>query len=93
MQIWKLSAISPTDPRWGNQDHAGPFIIRAVGEYEARQIAQMKTSQFHRSGNISRFQFSPWIDREITSSEIATDSGFSVEGEPAILSPSAEHFR
>ena len=93
MQIWKLSAKSPSDPRWRNQDFAGPIIIRAVGEYEARQIAQLKTSQFHRVSERDRFQSSPWIDPDTTSCETLVDSEFLTDGEPSMLSPIHEHLR
>jgi hypothetical protein len=93
MQIWKLSATTPSDPRWSTQDYTGAFIIRAEGEYEARQLAQMNTIQFHSVDDRDRFQFSPWIDSQITTSEIVTDSGFMADGPPMVLSPTPDSYR
>lgn len=93
MYIWKLAAVSPTDPRWSSQKFRGPFIIRAVGEYEARQIAQMKTFQFGRVGRMDHFSSSPWLDAEVTSATTVIDSEFPVEGESGILSPISDEFR
>ena len=86
MPLWKLTPTDPSDPIWKHWS-PDPVLVRAESEVQARQLAQLKTSQLLSVRPGEPKLINPWGDPSPTTCQDVTGhtNEFPAQGPAAVL--------